>query len=103
MIKEKLELIKSRAPHVVIDYKAKLEDRISALIDKSDVDDERLAMEVALFADKCSIDEEIIRLESHISQFRDTLNSNDAVGRKLDFWCRKLTERQIPLVQKQTI
>lgn len=90
VIKEKLELIKSRAPHVVIDYKAKLEDRISALIDKSDVDDERLAMEVALFADKCSIDEEIIRLESHISQFRDTLNSNDAVGRKLDFLVQEI-------------
>lgn len=90
VIKEKLELIKSRAPHVVTDYKAKLEDRISALIDKSDVDNERLAMEVALFADKCSIDEEIIRLESHISQFRDTLNSNDAVGRKLDFLVQEI-------------
>jgi len=89
-ISEKLEIIKARAPMVPVDYKEKLKERISLLLDKLELDEDRLAMEVALFADKCSIDEEIIRLESHLSQFRDTLESHEAVGRKLDFLVQEI-------------
>lgn len=78
--------IELRAPLVVEEYRNKLNERIKTLMDDSNfVDYDRLALEVAIISDKSSIDEEIIRLGSHVNQFRDILNQNSAVGRKLDF------------------
>ena len=85
-----LDEVKNRAPEVVKEYKAKLELRISDLLEQKIIDENRLAAEVALFADRCSIDEEIVRLESHISQLRNILNEGEAVGRKLDFLVQEL-------------
>ena len=50
-----------------------------------EIDESRLAQEVVIYADKCSIEEEVTRLKSHISQFKELINSDDAVGKKLDF------------------
>lgn len=74
-----------RAPEVVAQYKAKLDERIASIISEVDVDRQRLATEVALFADRASIDEELVRLASHIAQMRELLCRDDAVGRRLDF------------------
>lgn len=83
LITNKIEL---RAPLVVEEYRIKLNERIKNLMDDSNfVDYDRLALEVAIISDKSSIDEEIIRLRSHINQFREILNQTSAVGRKLDF------------------
>lgn len=79
-----------RAPKVVEEYRAKLEERIAVLIAQVDVDRQRLATEVALFADKASIDEELVRLGSHIVQMRELLGSAEAVGRRLDFVVQEL-------------
>ncbi|HWQ06491.1 MAG TPA: YicC/YloC family endoribonuclease [Feifaniaceae bacterium] len=79
------EKISKRAPIVVSEYKTKLDDRIQTLLGQVEVDRARLATEVALFADKASIDEEITRLHSHITEFRSLLNANEPSGRKLDF------------------
>lgn len=79
------EKISKRAPLVVGEYKAKLDERIQALLGQVEVDRTRLATEVALFADKASIDEEITRLHSHITEFRSLLNASEPSGRKLDF------------------
>ncbi len=79
-----------RAPDVVKEYKTKLEVRISELLDQKIIDENRLATEVALFADRCSIDEELVRLGSHLSQLRGALDSNEAVGRKLDFLIQEM-------------
>ncbi len=73
------------APQVIEEYRAKLTERIEALLGATMVDRARLATEVALFADKASIDEELVRLESHIAQMRLLLNDAQPVGRKLDF------------------
>jgi uncharacterized protein (TIGR00255 family) len=64
------EKISKRAPLVVSEYKTKLDERIQTLLGQVEVDRTRLATEVALFADKASIDEEITRLHSHITEFR---------------------------------
>lgn len=81
-----VETVEERAPYVVFDYREKLKERISELLDNSIViDEDRLSNEVAIFADKSSIDEEIVRLKSHIKQFKSILNEDDAIGRKLDF------------------
>lgn len=78
--------VEERSPLVVDEYRVKLNDRINSLMeDKTLIDPDRLAMEVAIYADKSSIDEEITRLRSHISQFKEILSQDGGVGRKLDF------------------
>lgn len=74
-----------RAPIVVEEYRVKLNERITNLLGTVEVDRARLATEVALFADKASIDEEISRLHSHIAQMRSLLADPEPAGRKLDF------------------
>lgn len=81
-----LQIIEDRSPSVVIEHRDKLRERIEELLDNSiSIDEERLSSEVAIFADKSSIDEEIVRLKSHIKQFINILEEKDSVGRKLDF------------------
>ncbi len=83
--------IANRSPEVVIEYKQKLENRIKELLNQQTVDENRLAMEVAIFADRCSIDEELVRLGSHLSQLRDILGiKKQPVGRKLDFLVQEI-------------
>jgi uncharacterized protein (TIGR00255 family) len=89
-IEEFREKILARAPQVVLDYKEKLSERIRELVDNNAVDEMRLAMEVAIFADKCDINEELVRLKSHVEQFRETFKSEGPVGRKLDFLVQEM-------------
>ena len=79
------QAIRDRSSKVPLEYQDKLKVRIAELMENVPVEEQRLAAEIAIFADKCSIDEEIARLESHIRQFRDTLETGCAVGRRLDF------------------
>lgn len=79
------EGIASRAPSVVEEYRAKLTERIASVLHEGEVDSARLATEVALFADKANIDEELVRLQSHVAAARELLVQDAAVGRKLDF------------------
>ena len=74
-----------RAPLVVEEYRLKLTERIETLLGGVEVDRARLATEVALFADRASIDEEIVRLHSHVAQMRLLLTDDEPAGRKLDF------------------
>ena len=91
IIIELLKEVKNKAPEVVLEYKEKLNARIKELLDSTIVIDEnRLATEVAFFADKSSIDEELVRFDSHIEQLKSTLNENDSIGRKLDFLLQEM-------------
>lgn len=90
-IKEIVKEIEKRSPAIVMEYKEKLWNRIEELLEeKYEIDENKLANEVAFYADRSSIDEEIVRLYSHISQFIDTLESDDTVGRKLDFLVQEM-------------
>jgi uncharacterized protein (TIGR00255 family) len=84
------EKIRGKAPLVVKEYKEKLENRLSELIDLSRLDPARIAAEVALFADKCSIDEELVRLNSHVMQMRDMIENGSPVGKKADFLIQEM-------------
>ena len=84
-IKQKITEISSLSTGLIKDYVVKLETRIKELLQNQEIDEARLAQEVVIYADKCSVEEEITRLDSHISQFSNLLNSNEAVGKKLDF------------------
>nr|WP_244969133.1 YicC/YloC family endoribonuclease [Tissierella praeacuta] len=83
--------IEERSPLVVLEYKGKLRERIGELLDKDiNIDEDRIASEVAIFADKSNINEEIVRLKSHVKQFLSILNEKDAIGRKLDFLIQEM-------------
>ena len=77
--------IDTRAPLVVEEYRTKLSERIESMLGGVEVDRTRLATEVALFADKASINEELVRLASHVTEMRKVLGSDEAAGRRLDF------------------
>ena len=79
------EEILARAPFVAEEYRKKLNERIEAVLSDTEIDRARLATEVALFADRCCIDEELVRLKSHIAQFRAYLEASEPVGRNMDF------------------
>ena len=79
------ERIKERAPLVVEDYRNKLTERIASVLESAEVDTARLATEIAIFADKANIDEELVRLASHVAAARELLENGNAVGRKMDF------------------
>lgn len=85
-----LEKVIKRAPVVVEDYRAKLRQRISEVLKEVPVDEARLLNEVAFFADKADINEEISRLSSHINQFVTCLESDEPQGRKLDFLSQEM-------------
>ncbi|MGI6084378.1 MAG: YicC/YloC family endoribonuclease [Acetivibrionales bacterium] len=89
-IEKYIEKIQQKAPSVVTDYKEKLEARLSEIIDLQIVDPARLATEIALYADKCSIDEELVRLKSHIMQMREMLDEGSPVGKKADFLIQEM-------------
>jgi uncharacterized protein (TIGR00255 family) len=91
--------IKERAPYVVEEYKIKLENRINELL-KNSIDESRLAVEVAIFADKCCVDEEIVRLESHIEHMKETLDKNIPIGRKLDFLLQEMNRESNTILSK---
>lgn len=85
-----LETITQRSHLVVEEYKKKLESRMAVLLENISVDPNRIAAEVALFADKCAIDEELTRLKSHIQQLAAILEEDTVVGRKLDFLMQEM-------------
>ena len=91
-IKEILDKIAERAPGVVVDYTAKLKERITELLaGNATIPEERILTEAAIFADKCAIDEEITRLNSHLIQLKKIVDSpNDAEGKKLDFLVQEM-------------
>jgi uncharacterized protein (TIGR00255 family) len=84
-IKQLLDKIEKRSPLVVSEYKEKLNERLKELLQDYQIDENRIAMEVAIFGDKSCIDEEIVRLNSHLVQLRETFNLDEPIGRKLDF------------------
>lgn len=90
ILKKMRDEIESLSPKVTVDYKEKLTARISEYLAMPEVDEQRIATEVALFADRSAIDEELTRLKSHFKQFDDLLVSEDPVGRKLDFLLQEI-------------
>ena len=84
-IKVKVNEISQLSTGLIEEYVVKLETRIKEILKDQEIDKQRLAQEVVIYADKCSVEEEITRLNSHILQFKNLLNSDEAVGKKLDF------------------
>ena len=82
--------VEMRSPETVAEYRAKLTARMEEVLQSTTVDEQRILMEAAIYADKVAGDEETVRLRSHIRQYRDSLEMNEPVGRKLDFLTQEL-------------
>ncbi len=104
-MKENVEYITVRSPEIIEEYKAKLREKIQDLLEDKQVDENRLAMEVTLYADKICVDEELTRLRSHIEATRDTLkegDDKDGIGRKLDFLAQEMNREANTILSKST-
>ena len=89
-ILDKVSFVEKRSPETVKQYKDRLYDKIKELLSDAQVDEQRLITETAIFADKVAVAEETVRLRSHIAQLTELLNSDEAVGRKLDFLIQEM-------------
>lgn len=90
VIEEKVALVEERSPQTVAEYRARLTARMEELLGKSGVEEQRILAEAAIVADRWAVDEETVRLRSHISQLRAILDTPEAVGRKLDFLVQEM-------------
>lgn len=98
-----LKIIEAQAPTVVNDYRERLIKRLEQLLPEgTSIDQERLHNEIVITADRASIDEEIVRLKSHITQFRDFLRAGGVVGRKLDFLLQEANREVNTIASKAT-
>lgn len=88
-IQEKVNTISQNSTRLIKDYIVKLENRIKELLNTENIDENRLAMETVIYADKCSVEEEITRLNSHIFQFKNLIEGN-VVGKKIDFLIQEM-------------
>lgn len=101
-IEEIVEEIKLLAPKVIEENEKKLTENIYERLKEEDLDLPRLTTELAIMADKLSIDEEITRLTSHISQFNDIIKDTDSVGRKIDFLLQEFNREANTIGSKTT-
>ena len=92
--------IEKRSPQIVEEYRSKIKAKVEELLGETQMDEGRLATEVTIFADKICTDEEVVRLKSHITNTRDTLNQGGSVGRKLDFIAQEMNREANTILSK---
>ena len=97
---ENVEYISVRSPEIIGEYRKKLEDKVKELLEDVHIEESRLATEVTIFADKICVDEEIVRLRSHIEHTKVTLEEGGAVGRKLDFIAQEMNREANTILSK---
>ncbi len=95
-----VSLVEARAPIIVEEYRARLEDKVKELLADSQMEESRIASEVILYADKICTDEETVRLHSHIHSMQDVLKTGGAVGRKLDFIAQEMNREANTILSK---
>ncbi|MBO4847501.1 MAG: YicC family protein [Lachnospiraceae bacterium] len=87
---EVVDFIEEKCPTIIEDYRAKLTDRVREMLDDANIDDSRIVQEVTIFADKICVDEEMVRLRSHINTMKSVLIAGGSIGRKLDFIAQEM-------------
>ena len=97
---ENVAYISQRSPQIIGEYRKKLEDKVKELLEDVHIEESRLATEITIFADKICVDEEIVRLKSHIEHTKATLESGGAVGRKLDFIAQEMNREANTILSK---
>lgn len=97
-----VDFITERSPQIITEYKEKLREKVRELLEDSQIDEARLLTEVTIFADKVCVDEELVRLKSHISQTKEALLSGGGIGRKLDFIAQEMNREANTILSKTT-
>ena len=94
--------IEERSPQIIAEYRSKLEEKVKESLEDSTIEENRIAAEVTLYADKIAVDEEIVRLQSHISSMTDVLESDESIGRKLDFMAQEMNREANTILSKSS-
>lgn len=95
-----VDFVTERSPQLISEYKNKLREKVQELLEDSQIDENRLLMEVTLFADKVCVDEELVRLRSHIETTKQTLIEGGSIGRKLDFIAQEMNREANTILSK---
>ena len=99
-ISKNVDIINSRVPEISEEYRVRLLKKVEDIISERNIDENRIAMEVVLQADKTCIDEEIVRLKSHVNQVLKTLEMSEPIGRKLDFIIQEMNREANTIASK---
>lgn len=95
-----VDFIEKRSPQIMEEYRKRLEDKIKEILGDRQMDDGRIATEVTIYADKVCVDEETMRLRSHINTTKDTLLEGGSIGRKLDFIAQEMNREANTILSK---
>ncbi len=102
LMQEYVSFLEKRSPEIIAEYRDKLKEKVAELLGNTTVDETRLATEVVIYADKICIDEEMVRLKSHVKEVRHMLECDDEVGRKLDFLAQEMNREANTILSKST-
>lgn len=95
-----VDFIEERSPQIMKEYRMRLEEKIQEILGDRQMDDSRIATEVTIYADKVCVDEETVRLRSHIMTTKDTLIAGGSIGRKLDFIAQEMNREANTILSK---
>ena len=95
-----VDFIEERSPQILSDYRSRLEAKVKELLEDTQIDDGRIAAEVTIYADKICVDEETVRLRSHIQGTKDALEEGGSIGRKLDFIAQEMNREANTILSK---
>ena len=97
---EHVSFIEERSPQMIDEYRRKLTDKVRELLGDATVDETRILTEVTIFADKVCVDEELVRLRSHIETMKQSLMEGGSIGRKLDFIAQEMNREANTILSK---
>lgn len=100
LLSEELDYIEEKSPEIVRHYQQKLEDKLNGLLNEAGIEQSRIIAEVTIYADKVCVDEEIVRLKSHIASVRKVLCEEENIGRKLDFIVQEMNREANTILSK---
>ena len=95
-----VDYIEQRSPEIIAEYRSKLQTKIADLLQDAQIDEGRIATEVTLFADKICVDEEVVRLRSHVKGMKEVLLAGGSMGRKLDFIAQEMNREANTILSK---
>ena len=99
-MEQAVSFIEERSPQILTDYRTRLTLKVEELLKDTKIDEGILATELTIYADKICVDEETVRLRSHISNMKDTLVEEESVGRKLDFIAQEMNREANTILSK---
>ena len=95
-----VDFIETRSPEIMKEYRSKLENKVKELLGDTTIDESRIATEVIIYADKICVDEETVRLRSHIAHARQCLSQDGGIGRKMDFIAQEMNREANTILSK---